>query len=493
MSEQSRPAFPISMLRTVLNGLRLPWDWFRGSPDRGAGQKDDEELAREKLRAQVKVIREALDDDVGVADADGSRPVEDGDAGLLYRPGYAFIRDERTFRRLETFFGDRAETYIGDLQRDPERRPGTGILARLPQRRDGQDDVLGTLPEIEGYLRETAHGAAAEALAEDEPDAITHPDDVKNPLVTPDHLIYVTFNKGGLCPATEPEMTRVSQPWPPLNKDDNAGDGVQISVVDTGLWMGATTSGVTPWMDDVTAASHEDEERFAVPDVIPPYGGHGTFVAGVIQCMAPKSTVEVERVLTHGGAVYESDIIDQLHDALTDDGNPRLVSISAGTHTRDGRALLAFTIMRDTHRLHERDNLVIVAAAGNDSSDKPFWPAAFEWVVGVGSVDPDGRMSDFSNYGSWVKVYARGRDLVNAFPNGRYICYEPENIHAGVPDVRHFKGMAQWSGTSFSTPLVSGLIAARMSATGEDPRTAADNVVGSATTMFGLPVVGPLT
>jgi subtilisin family serine protease len=134
----------------------------------------------------------------------------------------------------------------------------------------------------------------------------------------------------------------------------------------------------------------------------------------------------------------------------------------------------------------------VVAAAGNDSSSSPFWPAAFEWVTGVGSVDANGHLSDFSNYGDWVNVYARGRDLVNAFPSGTYTCYEPQNIHNGVPDVRHFSSLAQWSGTSFSTPVVTGLIAAAKTPTNTivDAHKA---VMDSATVIDGRKVVGPLT
>jgi hypothetical protein len=459
MSESPRPSFS---LRDVIAQIRRRFPWPPIKPPVVVQDRDPH--AAERLEAQIEVIREAFAEsfdeyDIPVCAAKGDRRTDRGtDLDFLYHPRRVLVRDGEDYELLRQFFDDpvRSDDFIGEHRRLNEPDRDLPLLVEVPLRRDGADPVLRTLVEID-----RAH---PERRARSQP------------LAQPDHVVYVTA-KGHLCPFTEPEEPRVAEPVPGRTRDADAGDGVRISVIDTGLWLQATKSGDTTWLDGVTLGDVDDEEHVNELD-IHKYAGHGTFVSGIIRCLAPKAAIAVEGALPYGGAVYESRLCEELREALGREADPQIISISAGTHTRDSLGLLGLEILAEAHGLMDGTKGIVVAAAGNDSSDQEFYPAAYPWVIAVGALDERGNVASYSNYGPWVDVWARGSNLVNAFPEGRYYCYEPPN--KGQP--RDFKFLAQWSGTSFATPIVTGAIAAQMSTTGNstDPQKAFDQINNAA-------------
>ncbi len=405
-------------------------------PDDNGDQGEGETSRLSRLRGQISVVQDAFgEENVGIGLRHPRRD-DPADVDYLYYMRRVLVRDPDLPRLLTMLREDHGVT------REPEIHGLVDGVTRvgLPERID--------LPT---FLREA-----------DQRFGIG--------VVTPDHILYVTGGKGGLCPATEPEpvstKTSGAQPtWWTAPEFDGAG--VLISVVDTGWYAQAAQNPATPWLAGVTG----DPERIDPTD-IPAYAGHGTFIAGVIRGVAPKADVRVERFLTKGGAITESKMIRQLGQAVS--LGPDIISLSAGTSTRRDQRLLTFQVFWETQLQHLKGT-VLVAAAGNDGLRVPFWPAAFPWSVSVGAFDAAKRRAKFSNYGSWVDVYALGVDLVNAFPTGHYTYKEPRPPGRS-PDA-DFDGLASWSGTSFSTPVVSGMIAARMSGRGESARTAADGLL----------------
>jgi subtilisin family serine protease len=336
---------------------------------------------------------------------------------------------------------------------------GDIVLLHLNPHRDGktpdreQPDVLELLEQIDARL---GRGIAA-----------------------PDHILTAAQHVTP-CSATEPQQVGpAAGPYPGLCRD--GGGQVRIYQADTGLVADAAQT--FSWLAGVYGDTDPRAGTVQNP-TIEPYGGHGTFVAGVLRCMAPQAQVHVANIFGTAGSACESEVAMRLHAAFG--FGFEILHITASCLTRNNLPPLALEAFLELLRPYK--GVLCVAEAGNNYTQRPAWPGAFPDVLSVGALATDWRhRADFSNHGGWVNVYAPGEKLINAFGSGTYACQVPPH----VGQVRTFSGLAQWSGTSFSAPIVTGLIAARMARRGESAQDAAAALLAKAAAQT-IPGVGPV-
>jgi hypothetical protein len=298
-------------------------------------------------------------------------------------------------------------------------------------------------------------------------------------IATPDHVLTAANGSLSPCSATEPEPPfRTAGPDPAVCRGDG-GARVRIFIADTGLLPDAAET--FPWLHGV---KDDTDDLRASGGTILPYAGHGTFVAGVLRCMAPEAEIRVANIFDTAGSALESDFVLRLNAAFG--FGFEILHLTASCMTRNNVQLIALETWLES--LGSYKGVVCVAPAGNNDTRRPSWPGAFPEVISVGALATDWRSrAYFSDHGGWVDVYAPGQNLINAFATGAYTCQIPPN----VGQVRTFSGLAQWSGTSFSAPIVTGMIAARMARCGESAREAAAALLAEARAQT-VPGVGPV-
>ena len=178
--------------------------------------------------------------------------------------------------------------------------------------------------------------------------------------------------------------------------------------------------------------------------------GHGTMVAGLLHAVAPEASLVPIRAFDSSGQSTLFLAIAGVYAAISQDVDVINMSFSIGNDSPTFKRALG--VAWD-------EGIALVASVGNDAKDaKNIYPAAYPTVIAVAATDFDDRLASFSNFGKTVTVTAPGQGVVSTFPGGLW---------------------AKASGTSFSTPIVSGSIALLVSL-GQRSGTAAKNVVYTA-------------
>ena len=134
--------------------------------------------------------------------------------------------------------------------------------------------------------------------------------------------------------------------------------------------------------------------------------GHGTFVAGVVRQVAPTADLLVRRAIGQDGIGVDVDVAIAMLEAF--DAGADIINLSLGTETPHDQppvaTMVALEIIGERLAADSERDVVVVAAAGNNATSRPVFPAAFSGmpqlgvpVVAVAGLSVDLEPADFSS------------------------------------------------------------------------------------------------
>ncbi|ALP38367.1 serine protease [Paenibacillus sp. IHB B 3084] len=167
--------------------------------------------------------------------------------------------------------------------------------------------------------------------------------------------------------------------------------------------------------------------------------GHGTHVAGIISALVNNG--EGVAGMTWYNKVMPVKVLDQSGSGTTysvaegiiwaADHGAKVINLSLGNYAQA-------EFLHDAIKYAYDKDVVLVAATGNDNTERPGYPAAYPEVFAVSATDASMHRASFSNYGDYVDVMAPGASIASTYPGNQY---------------------AALSGTSMASPHVSALAA----------------------------------
>jgi Subtilisin-like serine proteases len=245
----------------------------------------------------------------------------------------------------------------------------------------------------------------------------------------------------------------------------NYGEGVKIAIIDSGIDL------AHPGLQDNTITQANYSES---PNENDEYG-HGTQIAGVIDTLAPKSSIYSYKVMNDKeGDSYN--IIKSIIDATNKKVD--IINVSLTTQKNPNSSeILNIDAFKAAVEYAKNKGIFVVGSAGNESdnldneSDNVYLPGGLKDVITVGATIKKGVKADYSNYGSKVdisgptgwygesylvdKTIDAREMMITYYPTTKTSVFETPGI---IP-----RGTTLSFGTSLSAPEVSAALATLIS------------------------------
>lgn len=255
----------------------------------------------------------------------------------------------------------------------------------------------------------------------------------------------------------------------------NNGAGVRIGIFDTSPFTSTQKIRSLKLPLSLHEASALAEDFGCAHEPCPDVRNHGLFVASLINVVAPKSSLELYRVLNHYGFGNMYDIALAINTFIdsAEQGAPTIINLSLGAHYP--ATPVDFGLPGNIHTLEElmqkatEKGILVIAAAGNDSYDlgQPTHhmqlPADYDNVIGVAASTSTQTRGCFSNMGDVAAAGGNGEEGKDNACNIPSDCAKTPQLCLIGRSLNSQTGYVYWVGTSFATPLVSGMAALQLS------------------------------
>lgn len=242
--------------------------------------------------------------------------------------------------------------------------------------------------------------------------------------------------------------------------DMNAPEAWDITTGDSNVVVAVIDSGVDYDHNDLAANMWTDANGFHGYDFFSEDNypmdeyGHGTHCAGIIAADGNNTTdiagicwtAKIMAVKLSGTSINfpTTPILRGVVYAV--DNGADVLSCSWGSYDLNA--------VKEVIDYAQSQGAVVVAAAGNDNSDSPQYPAAYDNVIAVAATDANDNRTYFTNYGDWIHVAAPGANIVSLHAAGTDLCEDGDHYY---PHSDANAPMYICSGTSMACPHVAGL------------------------------------
>lgn len=216
----------------------------------------------------------------------------------------------------------------------------------------------------------------------------------------------------------------------PTAWNHSKGAGMRICIIDSGYYRD------NPEFDNVVVA---ERDLVQGDNIAQDSNSHGSHVAGIAALRTDNGVrtagvgwstkLVIAKAFNSNGTATSATLASAIN-YCQNAGGVSTINMSYGS-TESSEAERAEIVQS-----YERFGMTLVASAGNNYAElAEYYPAAYQYVIGVGATDQNGNLAAYSNRGVFVDLTAPGTNILSVGPNNT---------------------SGYLSGTSMAAPQVSG-------------------------------------